>query len=147
FLGPFAMARYALTVFGIKGAGLLPVLFNLGKVALPLVGQAILWIGRALMMNPIGLAVMAIAGAAYLIYKNWEPIKSFFLGLWEEIKAGFNGGFAGIAKLILDFSPLGLFYRAFAAVMSYFGVEMPAKFSDFGSMLLDGLVNGIKNKL
>lgn len=147
FLGPFAMARYALTVFGIKGAGLGSVLFNLGKVAFPLVGKAILFIGRALMMNPIGLAVTAIAGAAYLIYKNWEPIKAFFLGLWEEIKAGFNGGFAGIAKLILDFSPLGLFYRAFAGVMSYFGVDMPAKFSDFGGMLLDGLVNGIKNKL
>lgn len=147
FLGPFAMARYALTLFGIKGAGLGSVLFNLGKVAFPLVGKAILFIGRALMMNPIGLAVTAIAGAAYLIYKNWEPIKAFFLGLWEEIKAGFNGGFAGIAKLILDFSPLGLFYRAFAGVMSYFGVDMPAKFSDFGGMLLDGLVNGIKNKL
>ncbi|MFG0467040.1 phage tail tape measure protein [Pseudomonas putida] len=147
FLGPFAMARYALTLFGIKGAGLGSVLFNLGKVAFPLVGKAILFIGRALMMNPIGLAVTAIAGAAYLIYKNWEPIKAFFLGLWEEIKAGFNGGFAGIAALILNFSPLGLFYRAFAGVMSYFGVDMPAKFSDFGGMLLDGLVNGIKNKL
>ncbi|MBX5565608.1 phage tail tape measure protein [Pseudomonas aeruginosa] len=146
-LGPFALARYALTLFGLKGAGLGSVLFNLGKVALPLVWKGILLIGRALLMNPIGLAVTAIAGGAYLIYKNWEPIKAFFLGLWEEIKAGFNGGFAGIAKLILDFSPLGLFYRAFAGVMSYFGVDMPAKFSDFGGMLLDGLVNGIKNKL
>ncbi|EOZ4774648.1 phage tail tape measure protein [Pseudomonas aeruginosa] len=146
-LGPFALARYALTLFGLKGAGLGSVLFNLGKVALPLVWKGILLIGRALLMNPIGLAVTAIAGAAYLIYKNWEPIKAFFLGLWEEIKAGFNGGFAGIAALILNFSPLGLFYRAFAAVMNYFGVDMPAKFSDFGGMLLDGLVNGIKNKL
>ncbi|MGK4311706.1 phage tail tape measure protein [Pseudomonas mosselii] len=147
FLGPFAMARYALTLFGIKGAGLGSVLFNLGKVALPIVGKAILFIGRALMMNPIGLAVTAIAGAAYLIYKNWEPIKAFFLGLWAEIKQGFAGGLTGIATLILNFSPLGLFYRAFAAVMNYFGVEMPTKFSDFGGMLLDGLVNGIKNKL
>ncbi|MFE2006423.1 phage tail tape measure protein [Pseudomonas guariconensis] len=147
FLGPFAMARYALTLFGIKGAGLGSVLFNLGKVALPIVGKAILFIGRALMMNPIGLAVTAIAGAAYLIYKNWEPIKAFFLGLWAEIKQGFAGGLTGIATLILNFSPLGLFYRAFAAVMNYFGVDMPAKFSDFGGMLLDGLVNGIKNKL
>ncbi|NUT85912.1 phage tail tape measure protein [Pseudomonas corrugata] len=147
FLGPFAMARYALTLFGIKGAGLGSVLFNLGKVALPIVGKAILFIGRALMMNPIGLAVTTIAGAAYLIYKNWEPIKAFFLGLWAEIKQGFAGGLTGIATLILNFSPLGLFYRAFAAVMNYFGVDMPAKFSDFGGMLLDGLVNGIKNKL
>ncbi|PKF70885.1 phage tail tape measure protein [Pseudomonas fluvialis] len=147
FLGPFAMARYALTVFGIKGAGLASVLLNLGKVALPVVWKGILLIGRALMMNPIGLAVTAIAGAAYLIYKNWDRVGPYFLGLWAEIKAGFNGGLGGIATLILNFSPLGLFYRAFAGLMGYFGVELPAKFTDFGGMILDGLVNGIKNKL
>jgi len=147
FLGPFAMARYALTLFGIKGASLGTVLLNLGKAVLPMVGKAILFIGRALMMNPIGVAVTAIAAAAYLIYRNWEPVKAFFLGLWAEIKQGFAGGLGGIATLILNFSPLGLFYRAFAGLMGYFGVELPAKFSDFGGMILDGLVNGIKNKL
>ncbi|WP_152371773.1 phage tail tape measure protein, partial [Pseudomonas aeruginosa] len=147
FLGPFAMVRYGLTLFGLQGASLAGSLLNLGRNALPLVLRGVLLIGRALMLNPIGLAVTAIAGAAYLIYKNWAPIKAFFLGLWEEVKAGFNGGFAGIGKLIMDFSPLGLFYRAFAAVMSYFGVELPGKFSAFGGMLLDGLVNGIRNKL
>lgn len=146
-LGPFAVARYAMTLLGIKGLGLSSVLLNLGKVALPLVWKGILLIGRALLMNPIGLAVTAIAAAAYLIYKNWEPIKAFFLGLWAEIKAGFNGGLLGISKLILDFSPLGLFYRAFAAVMNYFGVDMPAKFTDFGSMLMQGMVQGITNGL
>lgn len=35
--------------------------------------------------------VALIAGAAYLIYKNWEPIKKFFSGLWEGIKSAFNG--------------------------------------------------------
>lgn len=143
-LGPFAMVRYGLALFGIKGAGLASTLFTLGRTALPLVGKGILLIGRALMLNPIGLAVTAIAGAAYLIYKNWEPIKGFFLGLWGEIKEGFNGGFKGIATTILNFTPLGLFYRAFAGVMSYFGVDMPAKFSEFGGMLISGLVNGIK---
>lgn len=144
-LGPFAVARYALTLLGIKGLGLSSVLINLGKVALPLVWKGILLIGRALLMNPIGLAVTAIAAAAYLIYQNWEPIKAFFLGLWAEIKAGFNGGLLGISKLILDFSPLGLFYRAFAAVMNYFGFELPGKFTEFGSMMMQGLINGIKN--
>ncbi|WP_252275221.1 phage tail tape measure protein [Pseudomonas subflava] len=147
FLGPFAMARYALTLFAFKGTSLAGVLLNLGRVALPLVGKAIMLIGRALMLNPIGLAVTAIAGAAYLIYKHWEPIKGFFLGLWAEVKAGFDGGLVGIAKLIADFMPLGLFYRAFAGVMNYFGIEMPGKFSEFGSMLLEGLVTGIRNKL
>lgn len=112
---------------------------------LKLAGQAVLWLGRALLMNPIGLLITGIALGAYLIYRYWEPIKGFFSGLWTEIKAGFNGGLSGITSLILDFSPLGLFYRAFAGVMSYFGIELPGKFSEFGGMLVTGLVNGISN--
>ncbi|NNA49762.1 phage tail tape measure protein [Pseudomonas lactis] len=112
---------------------------------LKLAGQAVLWLGRALLMNPIGLLITGIALGAYLIYRYWEPIKGFFSGLWTEIKAGFNGGLSGITGLILDFSPLGLFYRAFAGVMSYFGVELPGKFSEFGGMLVTGLINGIGN--
>ncbi|WP_448092497.1 phage tail tape measure protein [Pseudomonas lini] len=112
---------------------------------LKLAGQAILWLGRALLMNPIGLLITGIALGAYLIYRYWEPIKSFFSGLWAEIKAGFSGGLSGIVGLIANFSPLGLFYRAFSGVMSYFGVELPGKFSEFGGMIVTGLVNGISN--
>lgn len=146
FLGPFAMARYALTFFGIKSLGAVTALKGLGT-ALLWAGKTVLLLGRALLMNPIGLAVMAIATAAYMIYKYWDPIKAYFLGLWAEVKEGFNGGFAGIAALILNFSPLGLFYRAFAGVMNYFGVEMPGKFSEFGTMLMQGMVQGITNGL
>jgi TP901 family phage tail tape measure protein len=145
-LGPFAMVRYALTLFGIKGAGAISIFKGLGG-AMQWVGKAVLFIGRALLMNPIGLAVTAIAAAAYLIYQNWEPIKTFFLGLWTEIKAGFSGGLTGILGLIANFSPIGIFYSAFAAVMNYFGVDLPTRFTDFGGMLLDGLVSGITNKL
>ena len=112
---------------------------------LKLAGQAVLWLGRALLMNPIGLLITGIALGAYLIYRYWEPIKGFFSGLWTEVKAGFNGGLSGITGLILNFSPLGLFYRAFAGVMSYFGVELPGKFSEFGGMLVTGLISGISN--
>ncbi len=112
---------------------------------LRLAGQAVLWFGRALLMNPIGLLITGIALGAYLIYRNWAPIKGFFMGLWSEIKAGFSGGLSGILELIVNFSPLGLFYRAFAGVMSYFGIELPGKFSEFGGMLVTGLVTGISN--
>jgi hypothetical protein len=112
---------------------------------LKLAGQAVLWLGRALLMNPIGLLITGIALGAYLIYRYWEPIKGFFGGLWAEIKAGFSGGLSGIAATLLSFSPLGLFSRAFAGVMNYFGIELPGKFSEFGGMLISGLVNGIRN--
>ncbi|MCQ4319710.1 phage tail tape measure protein, partial [Stutzerimonas stutzeri] len=142
-LGPFAMVRYGMTLFGIKGLGMTTTLMNLGKTALPLVGKGLLFIGRALLMNPIGLAITAIAGGAYLIYRNWEPIKTFFLGIWSEIREGVSGGLAGIGALLLNFSPLGLLYRAFAGVMSYFGVDLPNKFSEFGSNMIQGLISGV----
>lgn len=67
-----------------------PVVLNVLKSALMGVGRVFLLLGRALLMNPIGLAITAIAVAAYVIYKNWTPIKAFFINLWNGIKTAFN---------------------------------------------------------
>jgi len=151
------MGKFTPLVTGLRrsGAGLLKVArgaLYLGKmlggtlwVGLKLAGQTILWLGRALMLNPIGLAITGIALAAYLIYRYWAPIKAFFTGLWSEVCAGFDGGLAGILGVLVNFSPLGLFYRAFAGVMNYFGIELPGTFTEFGGLLVTGLVNGIGN--
>lgn len=144
-LGPFAMVRYGMMLFGIRGAGLASTLFSLGKVALPLVATGLKALAVAAMANPILAIITGIAVGAALIYSNWDRIGPYFAGLWGEIKAGFSGGLSGIAATIINFSPLGLFHRVFAGVMGYFGVELPAKFTEFGGMLMQGLVNGIKN--
>ncbi|EWC40196.1 phage tail tape measure protein [Stutzerimonas stutzeri] len=144
-LGPFAMVRYGMTLFGIRGAGLASTLFNLGKTALPLVATGLRLVAAAAMANPVGALVGGLALGATLIYANWSRVGPFFLGLWAEIKQGFAGGIGGIAATIVNFSPLGLFYRAFAGVLGYLGVELPARFTDFGGMLMQGLVNGIQN--
>ncbi|WP_287031359.1 phage tail tape measure protein [Pseudomonas sp. UBA6310] len=144
FLGPFATVRYGLSLIGIKGPG--------AVMAIKAVGSALLGVGRVLMLNPIGLAITALAAAA-LIYENWEQIVPFFknlwasvtagaLVLWSEIQTGFSGGLSGILEVLTNFSPLGLFYRAFAGVMSYFGIELPSKFTEFGGNLIQGLING-----
>lgn len=108
--------------------------------------RAVLWIGRALMMNPIGLVITAVATAAYLIYRNWGAVSGWFKQRWADIQEAFNGGIVGIGKLLINWSPAGLLYKAFAAALKYFGVALPAKFTDFGGHLIDGLINGIKNK-
>lgn len=77
-----------------------------GKLALALrmAGQAVLWLGRIVLLNPIGLALTA---AALLIYKFWGPISGFFKGLWSGLKAGlapigdaFKAAFAPVAPLL-----------------------------------------------
>ncbi|HAV6109628.1 TPA: phage tail tape measure protein [Acinetobacter baumannii] len=113
-----------------------------GAVALAAKGMSM-----ALLTNPITWIVLAIAGAALLIYKNWAPISAFFVGIWNTIKTAFNGGIKGISALIINWSPIGLFYSAFAKVLSWFGVDLPAKFTGFGAMILEGLKNGILSKV
>lgn len=148
-LGPLAMMKYALTVLGIKGGFIIPIIKG--------IGSAMMLLGKAMMANPIFIAIGLLAVAAYLIYQNWAPIKDFFVnlwggisvflsGIWDQITVAFSGGIGGISALIINWSPLGIFYQAFAGVMSYFGVDLPGKFSEFGSMIIDGLMGGIKAK-
>lgn len=178
-LGEGGKLRWLVTGFSAvaKGAGTLARVLGGGLVrGLMLAGRAVLFIGRALLMNPIGLIITGVAMAAYLIYRYWGPISAFFKrmwaqvtsafssawsgiksawssvtgwfsGIWGTIKTAFNGGIVGVSKLIVNWSPLGLFYKAFAGVMSWFGVDMPKNFTDFGANLISGLVSGIGNKL
>jgi hypothetical protein len=95
-------------------------------------GRSILWLGRALMMNPIGLAVTVIAGAAYMIYKYWEPIKNFFGSLWDGIKNIFSSTI-DIIKTYLGWTPLGMILNNWGIITSFFGG------------LWDGVVNIFSN--
>lgn len=130
-------------------------------------GKAIFMMSRALLTNPIGLLIAGIAVAAYLIYDNWEKIGPWFSELWQTVSGAFSSawgaitnfcseawtnisnfftsGIGNITATILDWSPLGLFQQVFSTVLSWFGIDVPSKFSDFGKNMIDGLVNGIKN--
>ena len=148
-LGVGGKLRWLATGFSTvaKGAGTLGKAMAGGLFrGVMVVAKAFLWFGRALLMNPIGIAISIIAGGAYLIYRNWGAISRWFSQRWEEVKTAFNGGVLGVSKLILNWSPLGLFYKAFAGVMKWFNIDLPGQFTEFGGHLIDGLVNGIKNK-
>ncbi|MBZ3664903.1 phage tail tape measure protein [Pseudomonas monteilii] len=149
-LGPFALARYGMAMFAIKGGAILPVVGKLvgvlsGALLTAIRGVSIaLW---GLAANPatlaIAAAVAAIAGAGYLLYQNWDQVKAYFSNAWAEIKAGFSGGVAGILTVLANFSPIGLIYQAFAGVLSYLGIDLPSRFTEFGGMIVNGLVNGL----
>ncbi|WP_445672426.1 phage tail tape measure protein [Pseudomonas inefficax] len=149
-LGPFALARYGMSMFAIQGGAMLPVVGKLvgalsGTLLTAIRGVSIaLW---GLATNPatlaIAAAVAAIAGAGYLLYQNWDQVKAYFSNSWAEIKAGFSGGISGILTVLANFSPIGLIYQAFAGVLNYLGVDMPARFTEFGGMIISGLVKGL----
>lgn len=129
-----------------KGASSLAKVLSSALVkGITLAGKAMLFLGRAMLANPIGLVIAAIALGAYLIYQHWEPIKAFFGDLWTNIKTFFNSGISNITTTILNWSPLGLFQQIFSGVLAWFGIDIPAKFDNFGKNMIDGLVNGIKN--
>lgn len=121
----------------------------------------------ALLANPITWIVLAIVAAAALIYIYWDPIKAFFLGLWEsiksagsgavdwlvsawqpiasfftaiweDIKAGFQLGFvAGVVNALKYFNPLYWIAKAFLAVVTWLA---SFDWRAIGAAVVDGLV-------
>ena len=84
-------------------------------------------------------------GATEWVSTAWAGVSDYFGQLWNNITIFFNSGISNITATILNWSPLGLFYQAFSSVLSWFGIDLPAKFTEFGSNLISGLVNGIRN--
>jgi TP901 family phage tail tape measure protein len=104
--------RFAPAIAGLRTLG--GVFMTVGRFLLPfgqgllmgvvgtlkLAGQAVLWLGRAMLMNPIGLAVTAIGVAAYLVWKNWDKVKSAVMAGWNWMKGMKNQFFSAGADLI-----------------------------------------------
>ena len=88
-------------------------------------GSAIMGIGRAglaTMFSPIGLAIMAIAGAAYLIYANWESVGPFFMGLWQQIQAAFTGAWTMIQPALAQLqASFGILINAIGPALASLG--------------------------
>lgn len=117
-------------------------------------GRALLFVGRALLMNPIGLLVTAIGVAAYLIYRHWDKIKAAFatgLGYlgkaWAWLKANartileFSGPIGHAALLIWD--NWGTIKKAFSGALAFIR-GLVGGFLGVGRAIIDGLVAGIK---
>src|SRR5690606_19052933 len=132
---------------------------------LGLLKKGFLMFGKALLMNPIGIAIaalVALGAAVWWAWNNIEPFRNFMLTLWDGVterwqefisglRTAWSGGFISMlewtANLLLEFNPLALIYKGFAAVINWLGGDLPTSFKDAGAALMDGLVNGITGKL
>jgi len=88
----------------------IPAVIAFGGTLLGLVGTiftavipAIYSMGVALMTTPVGwilAAVAAIAGAAYLIYRNWDTVSGWFTSMWSGVSAFLD---TSVGKIIAVF--------------------------------------------
>ncbi|HGN2143419.1 TPA: phage tail tape measure protein [Proteus mirabilis] len=206
-LGPLAAAKLSLSILGIKGGGALTLLLK----PIKLLGSAFLGLGKAMLANPILLAIAAIAGAFYLVYKNWDTIgpyvykvwdtvKKYTAIVWQALKDTIKSAWEAIKYIFFNWTPLGLIIKHWDSIVSYTqttwtmiktkisdvweGIKttlkngwnnivksvqetwetikttistkwneivedtkaLPAKFLQFGSDLIDAIIQGIKNK-
>lgn len=90
-VGPLLSSLVSLSGALIQlGAAAFQIVLKLGVLMIPMFKA----IGAAILATPIGwliAGIAAVAGAAYLIYKNWEPIKDFFFGLFDGITSKLSG--------------------------------------------------------
>lgn len=95
----------------------------------------------------LGVVLRAALAPLAWLGRALGGLAGLFVEAMGDARAALNGGLAALGALILNWSPLGMFYRVFAGVLSLFGVELPAKFTEFGGHLVDGLVGGISSGL
>lgn len=134
-LGPLALLRVSLMTLGVQFPLLTALLGGLAT-ALRVIGATLMGVGRLMLTNPIGWILMAIAGAAYLIYRNWAPIKTFFVSLWDGISTG--------AVSLWNTVKSG-FSKGWEAIKALLG-GWHASAVGFGSNLIEGLLSGINSQ-
>ncbi|MNK86372.1 Phage-related minor tail protein [compost metagenome] len=85
-------------------------------------------------LNPMGTLTLA-----------WNAVIGFFGNLWGQVRTAFDGGIAAIGASLMNWSPFGSIYSAITSALSLLGITLPGQFSEFGRMLMQGLVQGVTN--
>ena len=153
--------NFAAILVGLKIAAVVAPLVSLGATALPLVATGIKAVGLALVANPIGAAIAAIAISALLVWKYWEPIKEKLSAGWERIKEWFGKlSLAGVTKSLLSTMAGGIkdgnspLYNAVKASLGPLGRLLPssdakegplARLTHSGAAVLSTIGRGVSN--
>jgi TP901 family phage tail tape measure protein len=115
---------------------------------------------------PILIGIAAVAGGAYLIWKNWLPIKQKLIGFWSDIQIKINSFSWWIKSDPLNaattflswFTPIPAItgeqlnkavqkVQSFANWIASLGNYFYNSAINWGAGLIDGFVNGINSKI
>lgn len=112
------------------GMARMNILSALSAVRMGVVTAAQWALNVAMTANPIGLIVVgiaALAGAAFMLIKYWEPIGEFFSGLWDGVKNITSGAVDWLlGKMNLLAKPFELLGSAWNAVSGWLGGDESA---------------------
>lgn len=88
---------------------------NAASAALGNMGAALGKVRAAAMatvFSPMGIAIMALAAAAYVLYQNWDAVGPYFMQLWDQICAAFGNAWTiiqpAIMQLVQSLQQLGI---------------------------------------
>lgn len=99
------VATLSTKAYNLASLGLFKVLGILAT-GFKALGGAIAFVGKAMLLNPIGLiitAISALIGGVYLVYKHWGGIKEFFAGIFSYVGGlikSFIEGFKSVFEFI-----------------------------------------------
>lgn len=116
---------YLVDVFGFLGGALVDLAGGVGQATAIIAGA-----GLALMATfaPVTAAVLTLAGLGFVVWKYWEPVKAYFVGIWAEVQPVWEAFFNFISDAwTLAMTPL----RAFIAALQGLGKLMSGKGMDF----------------
>lgn len=122
-----AMGRLGLVVVPLLWKGLTLLIGPLGALFSVLKAGQLVVLGMSLSLGqlalfaaPFLLAAAAIAGAAYLIYRNWDVVGPFLHGVWEGLKNVAVSAW-NVLRFLFAWSPLGMVVANWSAITEWVG--------------------------
>ncbi|EPS0298901.1 phage tail tape measure protein [Escherichia coli] len=113
--GPLAKLRlgFSLLTGSMNAVRVLPALWGMVTGSVSLLGGAI-----GALFSPVGLIVAALAGAAVLIWKYWDPIRAFFAGVFSGIMERLNPLRETFERFGPVFDAIGKVFNWFKSLLS-----------------------------
>ncbi|MDX2109206.1 MAG: phage tail tape measure protein [Verrucomicrobiota bacterium] len=137
--------RTSISMYGLSGslrnlaAGAVPMLMRgitlLTTIGFPALIAGLQAVWGFLVTNPLGWIVIGIAAIVFVIYRLWNPLKSFFNSFWTGFKEG-------AAPIFGTIQTIGKELVRFWALLAPFRKFISNPLSIFGDFKFQKLMNG-----